>query len=225
MYASPRPPPGPPPAGSVPPFLFRPPVSLVVDAALTTVVQSAITWACLAVLVNRALSRGEVAPYAPPPPPPTKASWWWWRWWGWGEPRNAAARWFLMLDHYNAERGSRLLGACERLCCCCCCCSSSSSSSGQRARRVGRWVAFGLASLGRAVIVALLGYLVMIGPTIGICAAVGTRFDGDWVFLGRWDGALFKLVYGGVLGFITSPALALMWMLRAGWIVNRHAMV
>ncbi|KAL2150822.1 hypothetical protein VTH82DRAFT_7385 [Thermothelomyces myriococcoides] len=212
-------------AGSPPPFLFRPPVSLVADAALTTLVQSAISWACLVVLVNREMSRGGVAPYAPLPSAAEEVSSWWW--WG-GEPRNAAARWFLMLDHYNAERGSMLLGPCGRLCYCCCCCYCSSSSSSpfvKRAQRAGRWMAFGLAGLGRAVIVALLGFLIMIGPTIGICVAVGKRLDGDWVFPGRWDGALFKLVYGTVLGFITSPALALMWMLRAGWIVNRHRMV
>ncbi|KAL2162085.1 hypothetical protein VTH06DRAFT_7870 [Thermothelomyces fergusii] len=232
MYASPRPAP---PAGPAL-FLFRPPASLVADAALTTLVQTAVTWACLAVLVNGALSRGEVAPYAPPPPPSPSSSSsssvreaslvfllpWPLSWRGLREPRGAAARWFLMLDHYNAERGSRLLGWCGRLCCCCCCCSPA-SSVGRRARRAGRWVAFGLAGLGRAVMVALLGFLVMVGPTIGICAVVGTRYDGDWVFLGRWDGVVFHAVYGGVLAFILSPALALMWMLRAGWIVNRHA--
>jgi hypothetical protein len=75
------------------------------------------------------------------------------------------------------------------------------------------------------LIVAVVAYVVMIGPTIGICVAAGTRYGGDWVFLGRWDGVVFKTVYGGVLGLVMSPALAWMWMLRAGWIVNRHAVV
>lgn len=199
MYASPRPPPGHPPEGSIPPFLFRPPVSLVADAFFTTFIQSAITWVCLAVFVNRAMSRGEVAPYV------CRSD----------EPRNALVRWFFMLDHYNAQRGSRLFG----FCCCC------YGAKGGRVQRFARWIAFGLAGLGRSLIAGVLGFLIMIGPTIGVCAAAGTKFDGDWVFLGRWDGALFKLVYGGVLGFIMSPALAFMWMVRAGWIVNRHVMV
>ncbi|KAK4042363.1 hypothetical protein C8A01DRAFT_44616 [Parachaetomium inaequale] len=199
VYATPRPPPGPPPQGSIPPFLFRLPVSLVADAALTTIIQSLITWFCLVVLVNRALSRGAVAPHTP----------------GYyisslrAEPTNKVVRWFLMLDHYNAARGSALFSFCGSLC----------------TKGFGRWVGFVLGGFGRGMITAVVGYAVMIGPTIGLCAFFGTPYEGDWVFLGRWDGVVFKTVYGGFLGLFLSPALAYMWMVRAGWIVDRHVMV
>lgn len=164
------------------------------DAAITTILQSILTWFPLLILVNRALSRGEVAPYAP-----RRASL--------REPTSAVLRWFLILDHYNADKGSGLV----------CCCRG--------ARGFRRGCGFVLANLGRAMLVAVVAYAVLIGPTIGILVAVGTPFQGDWVFLGRWDGAVFKVVWGAVLGLIMSPAIAWMWMLRAGWIVQRHAVL
>ncbi|KAH6640618.1 hypothetical protein F5144DRAFT_626764 [Chaetomium tenue] len=202
IYATPRLPPGPPPSGSIPPFLFHPPLSLLTDAAFTTIIQCVITWLCLVVLVNGALSRGLVAPHAP-------------RWVR--EPRWGGMRWFCMLDHYNRVRGSSWSSGRW--------CAAAACRGSGKGGRVGRWVGFWLGAVGRGLLVAVGAFAVMVGPMIGICAAVGTRYEGDWVFLGRWDGVVFKAVYGGVLGLVLSPALAWMWMLRAGWIVNRHAVV
>lgn len=115
-----------------------------------------------------------------------------------------------MLDHYNRARGS--------VC-------SDHGCWGWVRGGVGRWVGFWLGAVGRGVLVAVVAYAVMFGPMVGICVAAGTRYEWDWVFLGRWDGVVFKAVYGGVLGLVLSPVLAWMWMLRAGWIVNRHAVV
>ncbi|KAK4151925.1 hypothetical protein C8A00DRAFT_35397 [Chaetomidium leptoderma] len=201
IYATPRPPPGPPPQGSIPPFLFGPPVSLLVDAAVTTILQSLITWFCLLFFVNRALVAGDIAPHVP----------------GWllqgREPGNGFVRWFMFLDHYNAQRGSVVFGWC--------------CGGGRRGRCRGgfaRAVGFVFAGLGRGLLVAVAGFAVMIGPTIRLGVAAGTPYQGDWVFLGRWDGAVFKLVYGAVLGLVISPPIAWMWMVRAGWIVRRNAM-
>jgi hypothetical protein len=190
MYASPRPPPGPPPTGSIPPFLFRLPSSLVLDAAFTTVVQSILTWFPLLYLVNRSLSAGEVAPLGSLG----------------GEPRSAAVRWFVMLDHYDGARGSRV------------CCGAGGKGAGGFVRAV----VFALAGLGRAMVVAVAGYAALIWVAIPIVMAVGTPFEGDWVLLGRWDGAVFKMVWGAVLGAVIAPGIAWMWMVRAGWIVRRH---
>jgi hypothetical protein len=118
------------------------------------------------------------------------------------EPRNGFLRWFLFLDHYNERRGSSIF----------CCCRSG----------VPKWIAWVFAGLGRAMIVAVLAYAIMIGPMIGIMVAVGIPWEGDWVFLGLWDGVAYKVTYGSVLGLWMAPALAWMWMLRAGWIVRRH---
>ncbi|KAK3901876.1 hypothetical protein C8A05DRAFT_34434 [Staphylotrichum tortipilum] len=196
LYSTPRPPPGPPPAGSIPPFLFHPPVSLLGDAAFTTLVQAKITYFLLLFLVNRALSRGEIAPYAPPFLQP--------------EPRAPFLRWLLFLDHYNdAHPGSVVLA--PRWWCCC----------GVWGTRVGRGVAFALAGIGRALMLAVVAFGVLVGPMVGVLVAVGRPFMGDWVFLGRWDGMVFKVVYGGVLGFGLSSGLTALWMVRAGWIARR----
>jgi hypothetical protein len=118
------------------------------------------------------------------------------------EPDNILLRWFLFLDHYNEHRGSNIFFCCR---------------SGKP-----RWIAWVLAGIGRSLIVGVLAYGIMIGPTIGILMAAGTPFEGDWVFLGLWDGVVYKSTYGAALGLWMTPALTWMWMLRAGWIVRRH---
>ncbi|KAG7286207.1 hypothetical protein NEMBOFW57_008513 [Staphylotrichum longicolle] len=194
----PRAPPGPAPQGSPPPFLFHPPVSFLADAALSTVLQSVITWFCVAFLVNLAVSRGSVPPYAPRAiPEPTRPFW----------------RWVFMLDHYNAARGSACLGGRGRWCCC------------GVPRGVGQAVGFFLAGLGRGLVVAVYGFGVMVGPTIGVLMSCGTPYEGDWVFLGRWDGVVFKSIYGGFLALVLGPPLTYMWIVRAGWIVRRNGTV
>lgn len=65
-----------------------------------------------------------------------------------------------------------------------------------------------------------MSFCVLIGPTVGILMAVGTKYGGDWVFLDKWTGPLFKLVYGGVLSLLTSPGIAMFWMVRAGWVAK-----
>ncbi|KAK4134802.1 hypothetical protein BT67DRAFT_355942, partial [Trichocladium antarcticum] len=182
LYATPRPPPGPPPL-SPPPFLFTPPVSLVVDAAFTTVLQSILTWCAMVLTVNLDLSRGRVAPLGFVGPASSRA-----------------ARWFLFVDHYTRARGSAL----------CCGCG---------ARGAARSAAFVAANLGRALLVAVAAFAVLIVPAVGCLMAAGTRYGNDWVFLGRWDAPLFKMVWGGVLGLLLSPTIAFCWMARAGWIV------
>jgi hypothetical protein len=72
------------------------------------------------------------------------------------------------------------------------------------------------------MVVAVAGYAALIWVAIPIVMAVGTPFEGDWVLLGRWDGAVFKMVWGAVLGAVIAPGIAWMWMVRAGWIVRRH---
>lgn len=91
--------------------------------------------------------------------------------------------------------------------------------------KLGSVVTFTLANVGRALLVAFPATALMLGPTIGFSIIGAERYDGDWVFLGRWAGMIFKAVYGGVLGFWLSPLMAWMWMLRAGWIVGKHILV
>lgn len=79
---------------------------------------------------------------------------------------------------------------------------------------------FALAQLGRAAALAFVSFCVMIGPTVGVLIAVGTRYGGDWAFPGKWAGPVFKLVYGGVMALLVSPAVAMFWMVRAAWVVK-----
>lgn len=73
--------------------------------------------------------------------------------------------------------------------------------------------------------VAVYGFGVMVGPTIGVLMSCGTPHEGDWVFLGRWDGVVFKSIYGGFLALVLGPPLTYMWIVRAGWIVRRNGTV
>jgi hypothetical protein len=72
------------------------------------------------------------------------------------------------------------------------------------------------------MVVAVVGYAALIWLAIPIVMSLGTPFEGDWVLLGRWDGTVFKLVWGAALGVVIAPTIAWMWMARAGWIVRRH---
>ncbi|KAK4103249.1 hypothetical protein N658DRAFT_505628 [Parathielavia hyrcaniae] len=191
LYSSSRPPPGPPPPGSHPPHLFRLPTSLVADAALSSVFQTLATWYVLAYMVNRDLSRGELQPTAPLRGRLAR------------EPTGGFLRWFLFLDHYNAERGSRLLGGIGR--------------TGWRMK-----LALALAGAGRALMVTALAYGFQIGPAIGILVPLGTPDDGDWMYTGRWFVPAFKTIFGALMGFWTAPVLTWMWMVRAAWIFRRH---
>ncbi|KAL1839452.1 hypothetical protein VTJ49DRAFT_1490 [Mycothermus thermophilus] len=186
IYSSPRPPYGPPPMGSIPPFIFRQPKSLVLDALLTTFVQCILTFMTQQPLVNHHMAQGRVRGLHVCP-----------------EPKNRLLRWWFMLDCHTQDKGSALFGGCFN------------------------WVPghrlFGLffGSVGRGLITVVPAFAVMIGPTIALLVAAGTPYDGDWVFLGRWDGFVFKGMYSAVLGLILAPALAIMWMVRAGWIYHQ----
>jgi hypothetical protein len=69
----------------------------------------------------------------------------------------------------------------------------------------------------RAMLIAVASFIVMWGPAVGILTAVGTRSGGDWVFEAKWAPQVFKLMFGGVLSLLTTPPLAMFWLLKAGW--------
>ncbi|KAK3303391.1 uncharacterized protein B0T15DRAFT_273222 [Chaetomium strumarium] len=116
------------------------------------------------------------------------------------ELRSSFLRWFMFLDHYNSERGSYLCGCCDR--------------------GMARKVMFVLANVGRGVLVAMFTILLTVGPAVGLLVFAGKEYQRRQVFQGRWDGPVFKMVYGGLLAGLTSPLLAYMWMVRTGWITG-----
>lgn len=69
----------------------------------------------------------------------------------------------------------------------------------------------------RALVFAVLGFLLLWPASVGILTAVGRPDAGDYVFADRWAPPVFKLVLGGVLGLLVTPAMAGLWLVRAGW--------
>ncbi|KAL2266181.1 hypothetical protein VTJ83DRAFT_5533 [Remersonia thermophila] len=95
IYSSPRPPYGPPPMGSIPPFIFRRHKSLVLDALLTTFVQCILTFLVQQPIVNHHIAQGRVRSL-----------------YVCREPKVRLLRWWFMLDCHTESRGSALFGGC-----------------------------------------------------------------------------------------------------------------
>lgn len=112
------------------------------------------------------------------------------------EPTSRWLRWFMMMDErIPKDHGSDL-------------------ALPTKAKRL---VMLLLAQVLRAFIVAVLGFAVLFGPTVGVLMSVGTKSGGDWVFDAKWVPELFKLILGGGLGLLTTPFMAMFWLLRCGW--------
>lgn len=69
----------------------------------------------------------------------------------------------------------------------------------------------------RALLVGVVCFVLFFGPCVGVLTAVGVKEGGDWVFASRWAPEVFKLVLGGLLGLVTTPAFAVFWMAKCGW--------
>jgi hypothetical protein len=82
-----------------------------------------------------------------------------------------------------------------------------------------RWPVWLLEQAARAMLVAVPAFAVLWGPTVGIMTTVGTRSGGDWVFERIWVPQVYKLVFGGVLALLTTPAFAVFWLVRDGWML------
>jgi len=208
---------------SVPITLWQLPNTLAGDAAVTIVLQNVITWLVELVLVNRDLASGGVAPIGFVRQP------------GW-----KPLRWFLFLDrvhHSNsndnldshpgsdtvendntassspvASPGNKKKNSNR----------SSSSESGSRSSTFSHWASFLFSQVIRALIVAVLCFLLLWGPAVGILMSVGTRSGGDWVYGRTWTPQIFKLVLGGVLALLTTPLFVMVWLVRAGWALQTN---
>lgn len=117
------------------------------------------------------------------------------------QPTWRAARWFLFLDRDGkAEAEGGEVG------------------SGTRAY----WARFLASQVLRAMVVAVVAFVVLWGPAVGMLTAVGRRSGGDWDFEKTWTPQVFKLVLGGVLGLLQTPAFAAFWLVRAGWALRTN---
>lgn len=111
------------------------------------------------------------------------------------EPSHRLARWFFFLSDEEAGPASR----------------------GAAALRVK----FLVGQVLRGFLFAVVFFLLLWGPSVGILAAVGERSGGDYVYPKRWTPQIFKGVLGGVLALLATPAMAAFWLLRSDWMAKR----
>lgn len=75
----------------------------------------------------------------------------------------------------------------------------------------------------RGFLLAVAGFFLLWPAGVGILTAFGERSGGDWVFSDRWTPQVFKLVLGGLLGLLTTPLMAMFWLLKAGWSLKQSS--
>ncbi|KAM7199414.1 hypothetical protein V8F33_004441, partial [Rhypophila sp. PSN 637] len=202
---------------SVPPILlFHLPNSLAGDAAVTIVLQTVITWLVEFLLVNRDLEKrggGGVRPVGFVKMPTTR--------------RLKFVRWFCFLGdmhHQDQDRSKKGNN------------SKTVQGSEQREEEVsttlklpnwgggGGWVSIIWSQIARALVVAVVMFLLLWGPCVGILMVLGRKDEtigsrGDWVFERRvWLPQVFKLILGALLALLETPAFAFFWMVQAGWV-------
>ncbi|KAM0248727.1 hypothetical protein ACHAP5_003217 [Fusarium lateritium] len=69
----------------------------------------------------------------------------------------------------------------------------------------------------RGFILAVVGFFLLWPMSVGILTTLGERDGGDWRYQDRWVPQAFKAILGGVLGLLTTPLMALFWLVKAGW--------
>ncbi|KAM0194317.1 hypothetical protein ACHAPA_005223 [Fusarium lateritium] len=69
----------------------------------------------------------------------------------------------------------------------------------------------------RGFILAVVGFFLLWPMSVGILTTLGERDGGDWWYQDRWVPQAFKAILGGVLGLLTTPLMALFWLVKAGW--------
>ncbi|KAM4063554.1 hypothetical protein HRG_011337 [Hirsutella rhossiliensis] len=75
----------------------------------------------------------------------------------------------------------------------------------------------------RALLVAVVAFVPLWPAAVGLLTVVGERDSGDWWYQGRWTPQVFKLILGGALSLLTTPLMAMFWLVRAGWVASHHA--
>lgn len=213
---------------SPPILLFHLPNSLAGDAAVTIILQTVITWLVELVLVNRDLEKGGVAAIGFIPRPGTrnlsqgragldsdveKAD-------GRGEAegngdagqartqRNQSRKWTRLIVWFCfLDRDKEMTEI-----------SEEKGSYGS-----WTWLSSLWSQILRALLVAVVMFFLLWGPFVGVLMALGRKDEtigarGDWVFDRRvWLPQLFKLILGGLLGLLETPAFAFFWMVKGGW--------
>ncbi|KAK3316213.1 hypothetical protein B0H66DRAFT_285084 [Apodospora peruviana] len=84
------------------------------------------------------------------------------------------------------------------------------------------WFYFLVSQILRAFIVAVISFVLLWAPSVGILMTLGTKSGSDYVYERTWTPEVFKLILGGVLALLQTPLFALFWLLRAGWALRTN---
>lgn len=69
----------------------------------------------------------------------------------------------------------------------------------------------------RGLSFGVVGFLVLWPIFMGALTGFGTKEGADYVYHDKWLPQVFKLILGGVLGLLTTPLMAMFWLVKAGW--------
>ncbi|KAK0672041.1 hypothetical protein QBC41DRAFT_314569 [Cercophora samala] len=180
------------------------PSTLAGDAAVTIILQCLVTWLIELFLVNRDLKTGGVAPIGMFNSSSVFNS-------------NKLVRWFCSLPALAPsttgvdEKGTR--GPAEEV----------PVSPYPKGSGILGWGGFLFGQAARSMVVAVVSFLIFWGPTVGLLIAAGrSNGKGDWEYDVTWTPEVFKLILGGVLGLVTTPVMAGVWLVRAGLVMGDH---
>ncbi|EKJ79307.1 hypothetical protein NXS19_002743 [Fusarium pseudograminearum] len=69
----------------------------------------------------------------------------------------------------------------------------------------------------RGFVFAVAGFILLWPLSVGILTTLGERDGGDWRYDDHWIPQAFKAILGGILSLLTTPLMALFWLVKAGW--------
>ncbi|CAJ2505824.1 Uu.00g132180.m01.CDS01 [Anthostomella pinea] len=111
------------------------------------------------------------------------------------EPKWSLVRWYLFLDRKEQTR---------------------------KVRSWRHWLAFLRSQVVRALLLAVVFFPIVWGPSVGFLRLVGQRQGDDWYYKKEWVPQIFKLIQGAALGLLTTPLIVMFWLTRCGWALRNH---
>jgi hypothetical protein len=64
---------------------------------------------------------------------------------------------------------------------------------------------------------AVVSFLLLWPICMGALTAFGKKEGNDYVYHDKWLPQVFKLILGGGLALLTTPLMAMFWLVKAGW--------
>ncbi|KAI0887722.1 uncharacterized protein GGS22DRAFT_154106 [Annulohypoxylon maeteangense] len=111
------------------------------------------------------------------------------------EPKNKLMRWFMFLDRPKQTH---------------------------EVRSIVHWLGFLRSQILRSMIIAVVCFPFIWGPSIGFLVLAGRWEGNDWYYDRVWAPQVFKLIQGGVLGLLTTPPMVIFWLTRCGWALKNN---